>query len=41
MNDAYAGTIDVVYELELGISPEDINNNTPMISFANPPQSRK
>jgi adenylate cyclase, class 2 len=40
MNDSYAGTIDVVYELELGISPEDINNNTPVISFINPPMKR-
>lgn len=40
MSNSYAGTIDVVYELELGISPEDINNNTPMISFANPPIKR-
>jgi adenylate cyclase class 2 len=41
IDDSYAGTIDVVYELELGISPEEINNNTPVISFVNPPMKRR
>lgn len=36
--EALFGAVHVVYEKELGISPDVINNQTPEITFENPPQ---
>lgn len=39
-NEAHFGSVDVVYEKELGIPPDVINNHMPIITFANPPKKR-
>lgn len=38
---AVFGSVDVVYERELGIPPDEINNRTPLLTFAHPPPVRK
>lgn len=35
---AYFGSIDKIYQKELGITPDTINNHTPIITFDNPPK---
>jgi adenylate cyclase class 2 len=39
--DAYFGATDEIYERELGIPMNVINNETPEITFKNPPKARK
>lgn len=35
---AIFGAVDIIYKLELGITPDQINNHTPIIKFDNPPR---
>jgi len=39
--NALFGSVDVVYERELGITPDEINHETPHLTFENPPRSRR
>ena len=39
-SQAIFGSVEVIYEQKLGIPPEVINNQTPEITFKNPPKSR-
>jgi adenylate cyclase class 2 len=37
-DQALFGSVDIIYDKKLGIPPEVINNQTPEITFANPPR---
>jgi len=41
MKDALYGAVDIIAERELGISCEELNERTPLITFEHPLQSRK
>lgn len=38
---AIFGSVDVVYERELGIPLDVINHETPRLTFENPPRARR